>query len=142
MCIIFPILVVYYPRRPELEEYITRSIQRTQTPPRLWPLTLSCDLDLWPKVTNFNKVQACAVSNHLAKTASKSVHPLDWNFIHKQSRTDTHTDKLQWKYNPSTIFFHVVCLSLRLNWRYISQASVETCAFSESFLFPSFIYLL
>ena len=24
----------------------TRSIQRTQTPPRLWPLTLSCDLDL------------------------------------------------------------------------------------------------
>ena len=25
---------------------ITRSIQRTQTPPRLWPLTLNCDLDL------------------------------------------------------------------------------------------------
>ena len=25
---------------------LTRSIQRTQTPPRLWPLTLSCDLDL------------------------------------------------------------------------------------------------
>ena len=24
---------------------ITRSIQRTQTPPHLWPLTLSCDLD-------------------------------------------------------------------------------------------------
>ena len=24
----------------------TRSIQRTQTPPRLWPLTLWCDLDL------------------------------------------------------------------------------------------------
>ena len=24
----------------------TRSIQRTQTPPRQWPLTLSCDLDL------------------------------------------------------------------------------------------------
>ena len=24
----------------------TRSIQRTQTPPRLWPLTLSCDLEL------------------------------------------------------------------------------------------------
>ena len=27
-------------------QYPTRSIQRTQTPPRLWPLTLWCDLDL------------------------------------------------------------------------------------------------
>ena len=25
---------------------VTRSIRRTQTPPRLWPLTLSCDFDL------------------------------------------------------------------------------------------------
>ena len=28
------------------KDWNTRSIQRTQTPPRLWPLTLSCDLDL------------------------------------------------------------------------------------------------
>ena len=28
------------------KKWKTRSIQRTQTPPRLWPLTLSCDLDL------------------------------------------------------------------------------------------------
>ena len=43
------------------------------------------------KVTNFNRVWARAVSNHLAKTASKSVHPFDWNFVHKQSWTDRHT---------------------------------------------------
>ena len=63
-------------------------------------------LDLWPKVTNFNRVRASAVSNHLAKTASKSIHPFGWNFVHKNSghtHTHRHTDKLQWKYNPSTI---------------------------------------
>ena len=67
-----------------------------------------CDLDLWPKVTKFNRVRASAVSNHLVKTATKSVRPFGWNFVHKKSghtdrQTDTHTDKLQWKYNPSTI---------------------------------------
>ena len=31
----------------------TRSIQRTQTPPRLWPLTLSCDLDLESRLKRF-----------------------------------------------------------------------------------------
>ena len=73
------------------------------------------DLDLWPKVTNFNRVWANVLSNHLAKTASKSVHPFGWNFVHKNSaghtdrqtdthiNTHTHTEKLQWKYNPSTI---------------------------------------
>ena len=70
-----------------------------------------CDLDLWLKVTNFNSVWASAVSNHLAKTAFKSVHLFGWNFVHKQSRTHTHThrhthtDKLQWKYNPSMILW-------------------------------------
>ena len=69
-----------------------------------------CDLDLWPKVTKFNRVWASAVSSYLAKTASKSVHPFGWNFVHKksghtdrQTDTHTHTDKLQWKYNPSMI---------------------------------------
>ena len=54
-----------------------------------------CDLDLWPKVTKFNRVRARAVSNHLAKIASKSLHPFDWNFVHKkcQTQTDTHTAK-------------------------------------------------
>ena len=28
----------------------TRSIQRTQTPSRLWPLTLTCDVWLWPQI--------------------------------------------------------------------------------------------
>ena len=52
-----------------------------------------CDLDLWPKVTKFNRVRSSAISNHLAKTASKSVHPFGWNFVHKKCRTDrqTHT---------------------------------------------------
>ena len=50
-----------------------------------------CDLDLWPKVTNFNRVRASMLSNRLAKTVSKSVHPFGWNFVHKQSWTHTHT---------------------------------------------------
>ena len=66
-----------------------------------------CDLDLWPNVTNSNRVWASVLSKRLAKTASKSVHPFGWNFVHKKNwthtHTDTHTDKLQWKYNPSTI---------------------------------------
>ena len=37
---------------------------------------------------------AKAVSNHLTKTASKSVHPFGWNFVHKNSgHTDTQTDR-------------------------------------------------
>ena len=66
-----------------------------------------CDLDLEPKVTNFNSVWASMVNNHLAKTASEPVHQFGWNCVHKKSRThrhtDRHTDKLQWKYNPSMI---------------------------------------
>ena len=54
------------------------------------------DLDIWPKVTKFNRVRAIAGSSHLAKTASKSVHPFGWNFVHKKCwthrHTDTHTD--------------------------------------------------
>ena len=50
------------------------------------------DLDLWLKVTNFTRVWASAVSNHLAKTASKSVHPFGWNFVHKKT-VDTQTDR-------------------------------------------------
>ena len=57
-----------------------------------------CDLefDLGPKVTNFNRVRANAVSKYLAKIASKSVHQFGWNFVHKHSdtQTDTHTDTL------------------------------------------------
>ena len=37
-----------------------------------------------------NRVQASAVSNHLVKTASKSVHPFGWNFVNKKT-SDTHT---------------------------------------------------
>ena len=76
-----------------------------------------CDLDLEPKVINFNMVQASAVRKYLAKTASKSMHPFGRNFVHWQTnthtdrhthtdthtQTDTHTDRQQWKYNPLTI---------------------------------------
>ena len=82
-----------------------------------------CDLDLWPKVIKFNRVWASAGSNHLAKTASKSIHPFGWNFVHKKCRThrhtDTqththrHTDKLKWKYNPSTISWR--CKNIEVN---------------------------
>ena len=65
-----------------------------------------CDLDLWPKVTNFNRVWASAVSNHLAKTASKSVLPFGWKFVHKkcpthrQTHTHRHTDtQTNWSEN-------------------------------------------
>ena len=58
-----------------------------------------CDLDLRPKVTYFNRVLASAVSNHLAKTASKLVHPFGLNFVNKKTsdtythrQTDTQTD--------------------------------------------------
>ena len=59
---------------------------------------------IWPKVTNFNRVWASAVSNHLAKTASKSVIRLAGILLTRKHRThtqtDRHTDKLKWKYNP------------------------------------------
>ena len=75
-----------------------------------------CDVDLWPKVTNFSRIRVNTVSNHFVKTASKSVHSFGWNFVHMKCRAqshththththtqrDRHTDKLQWKYNPST----------------------------------------
>ena len=46
-----------------------------------------CDLDLQPKVINFNIVRTSAVSNHLSKIASKTVHPFGINFC---SQTHTH----------------------------------------------------
>ena len=55
---------------------------------RKWVLNY-CDLDLWPNVTNFNSVCASNVSKHLAKIASKSVHPFGWNFVQIQTHTNT-----------------------------------------------------
>ena len=51
------------------------------------------DLDLKPKVSYLHKVRANAVSNCLAKTASKSVHLFDRHFVHRWTdrQTDTHT---------------------------------------------------
>ena len=88
-----------------------------------------CDLDLWPKVTNFNRVRASAVSNHLAKIASKSVHPFGWNFVHKKSRTHRHThrDKLQGEYNSSTILWRCKKWLLLQNESYHQQDFLNTC---------------
>ena len=46
-----------------------------------------CDLDLRFKIANFNKIRVIAISNNLAKTASKSVNPFGC------SLTDTQTDR-------------------------------------------------
>ena len=51
------------------------------------------DLDLWHKVTNFNRVRGSAISNYLAKTAFKLVHSFGWNFVHRH--THNKTDKLK-----------------------------------------------
>ena len=94
-----------------------------------------CVLDLWPKVTKFNRVRASARSNHLAKTASKSVHPFGWNFVHKKCRTHRHThthrhtDKLQWKYNPSTI-----------SWRCKNVTKVDTNLLIDTWLIHFSVY--
>ena len=91
-----------------------------------------CDLDLWPKVINFDRVRASGISNHLAKTASKSVYPFGWNFVHKKSgHTDgqTHTQRqteVKINYNPSTtlrrcsymqtLFFILISEIHRFRW--------------------------
>ena len=63
-------------KRAELESSeVNRELWRKK-----WVLH-HCDLDLWHKVTNFNWVWDTAVSNHLAKTASKSVHPFGLNLF-------------------------------------------------------------
>ena len=80
-----------------------------------------CDLDLWPKVTNFNRVGANVVSYHLAKTSvqiSSSVRLEFCSQAEPDRHTDRQTDREQWKYNRSTI-----------SWRYkkIVRAESRTC---------------
>ena len=88
-----------------------------------------CDLDLWPKVTNFNRVWASAVSNNLATTASKFVHPFRWNFVHKQ-HTHTHRDFNMWHWPGSHYnIFQILNLKYKnqcdLDGRWRSQAMVK-----------------
>ena len=65
-----------------------------------------CDLDLWSEVTEFNRVRASVISNHLAKTASKSVHPFSWNFVHKKCWTHRHTaTQTNWSENVTPPLF-------------------------------------
>ena len=74
----------------------TAEIQRREVNRELWGkkwMLSHCGLDLWRKVTNFNRVWPSAVSNHLAKTASKSVPPFAWNFVHWQTDRLTHTHR-------------------------------------------------
>ena len=73
-------------------------IQSRKVNLKLWKqqwILRHCDLDIWPKVTNFDRDWASAVSNHLAITASKSIHPFSWNFVHKKpsfTLTNTQTN--------------------------------------------------
>ena len=57
---------------------VSKSIERfdRQFVHKLRHVSGYCDLDIWvwPKVINFNRVGASAVSNQLAKTASKLLH--------------------------------------------------------------------
>ena len=55
-------------------------------------VSVYCDLDLWPKVINFNRIRASFVNSHLAKTAFKSVHPVGWNRQTHRQTTDTPTN--------------------------------------------------
>ena len=57
----------------------------------LWYLTFTCDLMKKLKVIHFDRVRASTISNHLAKTASKSVHSFGFNFVHWQTDRQTHT---------------------------------------------------
>ena len=60
---------------------------------------------LWP---NFSRVGASVVSNHLAKNSvqiSSSVPLAYCSQTEPDRQTYRQTDKLQWKYNPSTILW-------------------------------------
>ena len=56
-----------------------------------------CSLDLPAKVINFKGVRASVVISHLAKSASKSVHPFGWSFIHWQRDTQTNRFTVMYK---------------------------------------------
>ena len=74
-----------------------------------------CDLDLWPKVTNFNRVWASAASNHLAKTASKLVHPFGLILLTRK-KSDTHT-QTNWSENITPPRFHGGVKIKTCHWR-------------------------
>ena len=101
-----------------------------------------CDLDLWPKVTKFNRVRAGAISNHLAKTASKSVHPFGLNFVHKKCRTDTHTHththtQTHWSENITPPRFRGGLISWMKKYKPWYLANLQRCS---KFLFQFHIW--
>ena len=99
-----------------LIEYKRTEIHNREVNRQLWWKKLilrHCYLELEPKFTNFNGIRASATSNHVAKTASKSVHPFGWNIVYWQTR-HTYIDKLQWKYKPSTVSWRCKKLQTKL----------------------------
>ena len=91
----------------------TRSIQRTQTPPSLWPLTLMCDLDLKVKVKNAYDIRCRLLYCTLVlgmMSVSVIVYEI-WPLVHFCDL---------W---PSPVTFivvcmlDVVCVSRRVGWR-------------------------
>ena len=71
-----------------------------------------CDLDLWPKVTNFNRVWTNAKSNCLVKTPSNSVYRFDQHFVHKFRHVSGYCDLDLW---PKVTKFNRVRASARSN---------------------------
>ena len=103
-------------KRLILIEHKRAEIRSREVNRQLWWKKLilrHCYLELEPKFTNFNGIRASATSNHVAKTASKSVHPFGWNIVYWQTR-HTYIDKLQWKYNPSTVSWRCKKLHTKL----------------------------
>ena len=100
-----------------------------------------CDLHLWPKVTKFNRVQVSAGSNHLAKTASKSVHLFRWNFVHKQSQTHRQTQNITCggviKYVNNIITFHKGWLIFLTNSSFIGGTERSSWGQDGSWIPPS-----
>ena len=74
------------------QEWSTRSIQRTQTPPHLWYLILWCDPDLTSRSRKLMAIDdAFCIIPWYRKPRPNRYHPFGLNFFHKHS--DTHTDR-------------------------------------------------
>ena len=88
---------------------VTRSIQRTETPPRLWYLTLLCDLVLTSRSRKLMSLDVAffvlvilSVGLTLILYEKVDLHLRPSTFV-KDTHTHRQKHKLQWKYNSSTI---------------------------------------
>ena len=101
-----------------------------------------CDVDLWPKVTNFNRVRATAVISYLAKTVSKLVYIAVWSAFCSQTdrRIHTHrqTEVITPPRFPGSVMnfidkkFVISILSFQMNHSMMSNHSVSEWWITES----------